>query len=241
MVYTNLYLVFRKMKQEKFVGLPGMNLMDYSNDASNIDEIKLNAKINRNLQILANMPLVKKEIIQDIYDNSFMVINNADAKYMKLLYYGEYKFLFFEYGEYTILINYGKGKLCYTGDVNTWEYLPNKEENVFYRHIEGTRYFMVNAFEAYCKYVQLYLKVYPLTKEYNTYFYDDAINALHSHIEYSTEYNSLEDYFSVAGKPALMKFSIQEKSGEVSFTFFVQDYLIIMVDFNYFPLARSKG
>ncbi|MCR5403412.1 MAG: hypothetical protein K6E91_06245 [Butyrivibrio sp.] len=232
MFYTNLYLVYRKLKEEKFVGLPGVHKEDYDKPENIANKI-----INESIKTMALMPLVEDGIRQNACNQYIVIKNDANAEHMILRHYDGYIFLFFEYGDYSVLINYARDdtKMCYTGDVNTWEYLPNKEEKEFYRQITGTKYYMVNSFEAFCNYSRVYYPSEPLNRENNISFYKDAEEMILSNLyAHKKKYKTLDDFFTDSRSKLFIERK-KDTEGRASFLYYVQDYLIILVDFKFEP------
>lgn len=227
MMYTNLYIVFKKIKKGKHPVLPGVSEVDYSRP-----EKELNAIIEQGITKVAQEAQSVDTTYITIFENgTYRLSKSRNANgYMKLLFYGGYKYLFFEYGEYAVLINYSKENedICYRGDIHTWEYLPEKER--LYKRIG--EFYMVNSYNAFCNYAEKYKGGLP-NKTLNEEFFSDAQEVL---LTYSGIFAVLDGQVGYKGKkgiPQTITASKECTDGILSFIYLILDQLIIIADCSY--------
>ena len=106
MFYTNLYIVFKKIKKGNPPPvLPGVSEVDYAKP-----EKELNVIIGQGIaRMIEEAQPVDTSYITVFENGTYRLSESRNANgYMKLLSYGGYKYLFFEHKEYAVLINYSK-------------------------------------------------------------------------------------------------------------------------------------
>lgn len=219
MVYTNLYIVFEKIKKER---IP-LEYVDWELCQNNMDSRELNEQIKKSIDYVAqNTPESDTEYITLMEDGSYHVADSSSKDNgLKMLKYKGHKYLYLVCNQYEILINYEpEGKdFCYRVDYRMWEYIPDKED--FYRPYFGKDYYILNTYDAFCNYANQNL-IFGLSKELNKPFFDEMEKRLQ---------NSNINLGIKACMP--MQFAIIRESGNTitTFTIVVYDYLIIIVDY----------
>ena len=228
MMYTNLYIVFNKIKN----GNPPPTLPDVSeNDYSRPDK-ELNIKIEQSISKMAKEIQPADTIYITVFEDGAYRLSKSESGngYMKLFFYRGYKYLFFEHGGYAVLINYSREDedICYRGDIHTWEYLPEKEE--LYRVIG--EFYMVNTYNAFCGYVENYKGEFP-SKTHNADFFGDAQEILLSCGGLFAESDGQVEYNGKRECPQMATAVREDAYGTLSFTYLVLDQLIIIADCSY--------
>lgn len=218
MIYTNLYIVFEKIKKEM---IP-LEYVDWTIYRDKMDSMELNERIKKSIDCIAqNVPESDTEYIIFAEDGSSYVTDKSSKDNgLKLLKYRGYKYLFLMCNQYEIFINYepeGK-KFCYWVDCRRWEYIPDKED--FYRPYLGKDYYILNTYDAFCNYAKEN-SIEVLSKELNKPFFDRTEKCLqNSNINLGTK------------TCTPMQFTIIKETGNMAstFTIVVFDHLIIIVD-----------
>lgn len=228
MFYTNLYIVFKKIKE----GMPRPLLPDVNETDYCRPEKELNVIIEQGISKLAKITQPDDTTYITVFKNGEYKLSESDNGngYMKLLFYGGYKYLFFEYGEYAVLINYSKENedICYRGDIHTWEYLPEKQG--LYKQIG--EFYMVNSYNAFCNYAEKYKGGFP-DKTLNEEFFSDAQEALLSCNGLFIVSDGQVEYKDKRGIPQTITVSKECTDGILSFTYLILDQLIIIADCSY--------
>lgn len=219
MVYTNLYIVFEKMKKEK---IP-LEYVDWEFYQSSIGSRELNEHIKKSIDaIVQNVPESDTEYITLVENGSYHVAGcSRKENGLKILSYKGYKYLFLVCNQYEILINYEpEGKdFCHWVDYGRWEYIPDKE--YFYEPCLDGNYYILNTYNAFCNYAE-YNLIIGLSKEINKPFF--------SEIEEGLQYSNINLGIKACTP---MQFAIIRECGNriITFTIVVYDHLIIIVDY----------
>lgn len=228
MFYTNLYIVFKKIKE----GMPRPLLPDVNEVDYRKPERELNTIIEQGILKMAKEAQPADTTYITVFENGEYKLSKSDGGngYMKLFFYGGYKYLFFEYGEYTILINYSRENedICYRGDIHTWEYLPEKEK--LYRIVGG--FYMVNTYNAFCNYAERYKHEFP-QKGHNQDFFCNAKELLLSCSGLFSVSGGKAEYKGKRGYPQMVTADMKDTCGTLAFTYLILDQLIIIVDCSY--------
>ncbi len=221
MVCTNLYIVFEKIKRQK---IP-LEFIDWELYQDNMDARALNERIRKSIDYVAqSAPESDTEYVTLMESGSYHVANsNSKDNGLKILSYRGYKYLFLVCNEYKILINCepdGKD-FCNWVDYHRWEYIPDKED--FYRLYSGTDYYILNTYNAFCKYAGQHGNGIP-SRELSMPFFDEAADCLQ------------KSYYNLGTMVCTpMQFIIIKEDGNkaATFTIVVYDHLIIIVDYTY--------
>lgn len=170
MNYTNIYLGFLRIKddeeiQKKFEQLNG---------------IKKKGDLEANKQI--------KKFMEDVYVTGYKenisdlptAKNLGYSQYLKMVRYRDYKFLYVEYKDWCVWINYEKqdADICKPRRDSLWDYLPNLENQTDkFVNAKGNSCYIINTYQAYISYVEDFLGM-SLNKNHNYDFYRDLKEVL---------------------------------------------------------------